>query len=78
MSRSLLILFLALFATSSGWAADAVNWKKVKVLVYTKNGKGYVHDNIASAVAAIQKAGTRTRFQKSTYPTSRLCLRKTT
>lgn len=28
-----------------------------KVLVYTKNGKGYVHDNISSSVAAIQKLG---------------------
>lgn len=28
---------------------------KDKVLVYTKNGKGYVHDNIAASVEAIQK-----------------------
>ena len=32
-----------------------------RVLVYTRNyssdGKGYVHDNIASSVAAIQKMG---------------------
>ena len=28
--------------------------KNMQVLVYTKNGKGYVHDNIASAVASIQ------------------------
>ena len=27
-------------------AQGKVNWKKVSVLVYTKNGKGYVHDNI--------------------------------
>ncbi len=32
-----------------------VNWKKVKVLVYTRNGKGYVHQNIPSAVACIRK-----------------------
>jgi type 1 glutamine amidotransferase len=32
-----------------------VNWKNVKVLVYTKNGKGYVHENIESSVKALQK-----------------------
>jgi uncharacterized protein len=40
-----------------------VSWKKVKVLVYTKNGKGYVHDNISSAVAAIQKLGNEKGFK---------------
>ena len=25
-----------------------LDWRKVKVLVYTKNGKGFVHDNILS------------------------------
>jgi type 1 glutamine amidotransferase len=40
-----------------------VNWKKVKVLVYTKNGKGYVHDNIPSAVKAIQKLATENGFE---------------
>lgn len=35
--------------------AKRVKWKKVKVLVYTKNGKGFVHDNIPYAVASIQK-----------------------
>jgi len=39
-----------------------VSWKKVKVLVYTKNGKGYVHDNIPDAVKAIQKLGTEKGF----------------
>jgi type 1 glutamine amidotransferase len=35
-----------------------VNWKKTRVLVYTKNGKGFVHDNIPSAIAAFKKMGT--------------------
>lgn len=35
--------------------ARKVSWKNVKVLVYTKNGKGYVHKNIPDAVKAIQK-----------------------
>lgn len=39
-----------------------INWKKVNVLVYTKNGKGYVHDNIPSAVACIQRLGQQYGF----------------
>jgi type 1 glutamine amidotransferase len=33
-----------------------------KILVYTKNGKGYVHDNIAASVAAIRKMGDENGF----------------
>jgi uncharacterized protein len=33
------------------------SWKGHTVLVYTKNGKGYVHDNIPAATASIQKLG---------------------
>ena len=44
-------------------ANDKVNWKKVKVLVYTKNGKGYVHDNIPFAVKCIQKLGQEHGFK---------------
>ena len=36
--------------------------KGSRVLVYTKNGKGYVHDNIASAVASIQSLGAANGF----------------
>jgi uncharacterized protein len=38
-------------------------WKKVKVLVYTKNGTGYVHDNIPNAVKCIQKLGQENGFK---------------
>ena len=34
-----------------------------QVLVYTKNGKGYVHDNIASAVICIQNLGKENNFK---------------
>lgn len=37
--------------------------KNFKVLVYTKNGKGYVHDNIPSAVAGIKELGTVNNFK---------------
>jgi type 1 glutamine amidotransferase len=40
-----------------------VSWKNVNVLVYTKNGKGYVHDNIPSAVNAIQKLSNELGFR---------------
>mgnify|MGYP007068774840 FL=1 len=33
-----------------------------RVLVYTKNGKGYVHDNLAASSAAIQKLGAAHNF----------------
>ena len=36
--------------------------KKSHVLVYTKNGKGYVHDNIAASVACIQELGKEHQF----------------
>jgi uncharacterized protein len=41
-------------------------WGKVNVLVYTKNGKGYVHENISSAVDCIQKLGKEFGFNVDT------------
>ena len=43
-----------------------VNWKKVRVLVYTKNGKGYVHDNIPFAAKAIRDFGKQYGFKVDT------------
>ena len=56
------ILFL-LNATASAGEDGKPKWKKVKVLVYTKNGKGYVHDNIPNAVKCIQKLGRENGFK---------------
>ena len=42
------------------------NFKNSLVLVYTKNGKGYVHDNIASAVKSIQELGAANNFKVDT------------
>jgi len=42
--------------------ADKDKLKNSKVLVYTKNGKGYVHDNIASAVSSIKEMGVENHF----------------
>lgn len=46
--------------------AQSVSFKNVKILVYTKNGKGYVHDNIPSAIACIQKLGKEQGFKVDT------------
>ena len=62
----ILILFLLAFiamAAIPGKNENKVNWKKIKVLVYTKNGKGYVHDNIPFAVKCIQKLSQEHGFQ---------------
>ena len=55
----LLFLLALTFAVN---AQNNVKWKNVKVLVYTKNGKGYVHDNIDNAVKGIQKLGQEKGF----------------
>ena len=63
--KSLILFSFILSGCTAGRHADnsSVNWKKVSVLVYTKNGKGYVHDNIPSAVACIQRLGKQNGFQ---------------
>jgi len=47
--------------TSGGNSIDKL--KNSLVLVYTKNGKGYVHDNIASAVTCIQELASANNFK---------------
>lgn len=63
----ILILSFFLVITSISHASaqptTKVNWQDVRVLVYTKNGKGYVHDNIPSAVASIHKLGQEHGFK---------------
>jgi len=60
----LFILAFFIFHSSANTSADGKpNWKKVKVLVYTKNGKGYIHDNIPNAVKCIQKLGQENGFK---------------
>ena len=65
----IIVVFVLLVQSSieSGvYAQQKINWKKVNVLVYTKNGKGYVHDNIPSAVSCIQKLGKQYGFKVDT------------
>lgn len=50
-------LFLLNACAAQRTAGGNVNWKQKKVLVFTKNGKGFVHDNIPYAAAAFRKMG---------------------
>ena len=63
IARLVVCLAVAMYLLSSVAAQTA---SKPRVLVYTRNytpdGKGYVHDNIASSVAAIRKMGDEAGF----------------
>lgn len=59
-----LLCFLFIFITEAvAGIRKKPDLKKVKVLVYTKNGKGYVHDNIPDAVKGLQKLGQDNGFK---------------
>lgn len=60
--NSLVLIFVWL-VTIPALTQEAVKWKDVRVLIYTKNGKGYVHENIPSAVACLQKLAAEKGFQ---------------
>ncbi|MBL7700596.1 MAG: ThuA domain-containing protein [Chitinophagaceae bacterium] len=63
MKRSLFILLFAVaVSTPLHSNAQKVKWKKINVLIYTKNGKGYVHDNIPAAVACIKELAAQKGF----------------
>jgi len=66
LTRFFLLVIIIGCTFSSAQSQDKVNWNKVNVLVYTKNGKGYVHDNISSAVSCIQKLGKQYGFKVDT------------
>ena len=63
-----IILFVTMLmaCTSARQAAgnnsSTTDWKKIHVLIYTKNGKGYIHTNIAPAVASIKQLGLQHGF----------------
>ncbi len=64
------MVFVAMsFATQLYAKADG-KLKGSRVLVYTKNGKGYVHDNIASAVACVKELGAVNGFTVDVADTS--------
>ena len=55
------ILFVSLLSANLA-LAQSINWKQVNVLVYTKNGEGFVHDNIENSVIALKELGKQYGF----------------
>jgi type 1 glutamine amidotransferase len=58
--RGFAFILLSCFISATG---KTINIKKIRVLVYTKNGKGFVHDNIPAAVKCIQELGQENGFK---------------
>lgn len=58
---SFLFLLNTVFAKEPITTKDKLTGSRV--LVYTKNGTGYIHDNIASAVLCIQQLGEKHHFK---------------
>jgi type 1 glutamine amidotransferase len=48
--------------TPAGAQLASTDWSKVRVLVYTKNGQGYVHDNIPASIEALRALAREHRF----------------
>ncbi len=64
LSKITLLCFL--FSITVSALSQDVNWTKVRVLVYTKNGKGYIHENVPYAAAAILRLGQQHGFKVDT------------
>ena len=56
------LLGLGLLLCTHALLAQTINWKKIKVLVYTKNGVGFVHDNIENSIIALKAMGEQYGF----------------
>src|SRR5262245_11590071 len=65
-----LILTLTLFILCS--LTITAQLKNKHVLIFTKNGKGYVHENIPASIAALQKLGVENNFKVDTTTNSAL------
>src|SRR5688500_18063039 len=48
------LLVVAVVALQVLGVSRPLDWTRVRVLVYTKNGTGYVHDNIPASIEAIR------------------------
>src|SRR5688572_24572738 len=69
---SLLLLIAVICYSANAQQDKEGKLKNKRVLLFTKNGKGYVHDNIASSIAAIQKLGKDLSFTVDTSTSSAL------
>ncbi|HWL00578.1 MAG TPA: ThuA domain-containing protein [Parapedobacter sp.] len=56
------LMSLTLLLVANELLAQAVDWKNIKVLVYTKNGAGFVHDNIENSIIALRALGEQEGF----------------
>ncbi len=54
VGKFLYVLAIISIMSAGNVYAQKIKWNKVKILFYTKNGKGFIHDNIANSVDAIQ------------------------
>ncbi len=63
MKKYFCFLLIAIFFFNADSISQKVKWKNIRVLVYTKNGKGYVHDNIPFAARAIMDLGKKVGFR---------------
>jgi type 1 glutamine amidotransferase len=70
ISAFLSILLVLNVISFSQDAKNRLNGKQV--LIFTKNGKGYVHENIPASIAAIQKLGFENGFSTDTTTNSAL------
>ncbi|WP_270088194.1 ThuA domain-containing protein [Sphingobacterium sp. SYP-B4668] len=62
--KVIVVLLLCLIVAAPVRAMEKPsNLKNKKILIYTKNGEGYVHDNIPFAVKALEKLGKMHQFQ---------------
>src|SRR5688572_15687902 len=66
MTKTTLACLLFVLIALPIFSQDKVNWKKLSVLVYSKNGKGYVHASIPDAVNCIQQLGRQYGFKVDT------------
>jgi type 1 glutamine amidotransferase len=64
-----LLLFILFVVFSLSITAQL---KNKHVLIFTKNGKGYVHENIPASIAALQKLGIENGFTTDTTTNSAL------
>jgi type 1 glutamine amidotransferase len=64
------IFALSLFVIHSLTANSQL--KNKHLLIFTKNGKGYIHENIPSSIAALQKLGIENGFTTDTTTNSAL------
>ncbi len=58
---ALLVLVMLHMILPAG-AQSPAHLKNARILLYTKNGKGYVHDNIPNSIIAIKELGERHGF----------------